>query len=246
MIWRRASEQANIPREVRCELERHGEMLVQLALIQPQDVPTSPLHDIQYADRDHALAWLAEKRAAASRSARNQGIIALVGAGIGLVILYFTWQTYQSNRPTIVFESPRLDWARGTTSSVHLSFQNTGTRTAKEVSAIISGATQDGKAGIFLGRLGPIGNPIFPSLLPATAKITIDTEQLREFLLLCSAYSADDHRSFGELHVYRFIDWPPRDDQQIFSFSSESVNINTYRLISEANDCARLILSAPK
>jgi hypothetical protein len=63
--WRR--NVANIPPDIRRELERHGELAVQVALTHPFDVPTSPMFSLRHEHREHALAWLAEKREAAER-----------------------------------------------------------------------------------------------------------------------------------------------------------------------------------
>jgi hypothetical protein len=63
---------AEIPQEVRDELESHGVIAIQVALTHPEDVPTSPLYSMRHEHRHHALAWLAEKREAAERQERRR------------------------------------------------------------------------------------------------------------------------------------------------------------------------------
>jgi len=55
-FWREKIPPANIPLEVRAELERYGEIAVQMALTHPFDVPTSPMFSFRHEHHQHALA----------------------------------------------------------------------------------------------------------------------------------------------------------------------------------------------
>jgi hypothetical protein len=110
--WRRKSRGANIPADVRRELESYGVTAVQVALTHPFDVPTSPMFSLRHEHREHVLAWLAEKREAAERretrrflwtllltvAATLAGILAAFAAWIGawseIKTLFRTWFTY--------------------------------------------------------------------------------------------------------------------------------------------------------
>jgi hypothetical protein len=95
MCWRRKVQKANIPPEIRHELERHGELAVQMALTHPFDVPTSPLSSMRHKHREHALAWLVEKREMAERkeSRRYLWILLLTVAATaaGILAAFAAW-----------------------------------------------------------------------------------------------------------------------------------------------------------
>jgi hypothetical protein len=79
MFWGRR-KRAEIPLEIRDELESHGVIAIQVALTHPQDVPNSPLHSLRHEHRQYALAWLSEKRQQAER--RHRFIVVGIWAGI--------------------------------------------------------------------------------------------------------------------------------------------------------------------
>jgi len=92
-MWRRQKAQrANIPPEIRRELERYGELAVQAGLVSAFDVPTSPMYSFRHEHREHVLAWLAEKRQVAHQKESHQhrwtavaavaGVIAAIASGI--------------------------------------------------------------------------------------------------------------------------------------------------------------------
>ena len=203
------------------------------------------MFSFRHEHHGHALAWLAGKREEAER---GPGFIAIAGFLISLVVLgiaatspYYALLNYKSNRPSIVFESSRLDWTRGTAqSSIHLAFQNTGTRAARHVSATIGSVTPDGKSVSLLGQLSPLGYPVYPSPNRLFVNVPVATDKLRELLVLCVAYSAEDQQSFSDIQAYQLIGWPPREDQQSDPFPGGSVDRETYARISGANTCTRL------
>ena len=78
-MFRRRRKRAEIPQAIRDQLESHGVIAIQVALTHPFDVETSPLYSIRHENREHALAWLAEKQEAAER--RHRWIVVGTVAG---------------------------------------------------------------------------------------------------------------------------------------------------------------------
>jgi len=65
--WWKVRRANKILRDVRDELERYGELAVATALARAFDVQSSPMFDLARTHRDHALAWLTERRDIAER-----------------------------------------------------------------------------------------------------------------------------------------------------------------------------------
>jgi hypothetical protein len=251
-FFRRKQRIDSIPPEVRRDLERHGELTIQTALSHPFDVPTSPLFSFRHEHKEHALAWLAEKRDAAERRTRFQRWATVIGVVIGALALtfsvisaYFARLNFNSNKPTIVLDFPRVDWDREPNkSSIHIAFRNIGTHAANEVSATVGSASIEGTSVNYMARIPPIGNPVYASQSLAT-NLLVQADRLNEVLLLCISYlDQADGRVFSNLEVYRLVGWPPREDQQTYSFNASSVDRETYRRFEDAHACAKLAASS--
>ncbi len=82
--WRKP-QRAKIPDNVRRELEGHGDLPVQAALAQMFDVPTSLMFSLRRDHKDHALTWLAEKRAVAEWRERVNRRLVICGLGLAII-----------------------------------------------------------------------------------------------------------------------------------------------------------------
>jgi len=96
MWWRwRKVRPANIPADLRDELERYGELAVATALARGFDVPTSPMFTLVRDRRDDTLAWLTERRDIAERKEQRLEtvewailIFLIVGVTVDVLLLF--------------------------------------------------------------------------------------------------------------------------------------------------------------
>jgi len=90
--WRKVRRANKIPQDVRDELERYGELAVATALARAFDVQSGPMFDLARTHRDHALAWLTERRDIAERKEQRMetvecAILIIFGVVIDILLL---------------------------------------------------------------------------------------------------------------------------------------------------------------
>src|SRR6266481_5945581 len=90
--WWKVRRANKILRDVRDELERYGELAVATALARAFDVQSSPMFDLARTHRDHALAWLTERRDIAERKEQRMEtveceILIIFGVVIDILLL---------------------------------------------------------------------------------------------------------------------------------------------------------------
>ncbi|SRR6266566_2457826 len=245
--WKRKRPTSDIPPEVRDELESHGEAAVSVALTHPLDVSSSPLHLLRYEHKQHALAWLKERRDVAEKRRRFLRNIAIAGVGLSALALLFSMTStfyaklnFDANRPTLVLEFPRLNWSSEVKATICVAFENIGTRPAVDVTAVLGSTNSEATTVFHLARLGPVGNPIYADRRPLVSNVDIDPGKLQDFLVVCVSYGDPGERKFADLLPFSFIGWPPADNVPGREFLSSPATTEMYQRMVNAEVCRKL------
>jgi hypothetical protein len=220
MIWRRQKiRRADIPPDVRRELEGYGELAVQAALSHPFDVPTSPMFSLRHEHKEHTLAWLAEKREKAEGRMRNQKRWAIAGVAIGALALlasatsaYYAHKNFKlqtaSNHPELTFTQLVL---RNPPDEglLNFAFRNVGTRQAENLKIVVRTVDPNGERppttlAIIFG-----GNSI-PKDATREAHQKIDIKRFLGVLVFCTEYADQAGNQYRDVSFYQFPNVDPQ------------------------------------